>query len=285
MNYEKILAGLRSTKSTIVFKNLCALNSDIIDERAYLPLKNIAENGTTFKNKKLAFELIKRHFFECLNSINFRTNTTLGYIYFVKERLNGYVKIGRSQDLEKRFQIFAVKLPFEIQLFHYIKTYNFEKIELELHEYYASKRAKGEWFKLNEEDIKNILANSFPERILNLITTNLPKQQIQNSENLTNNFIDTNLNSICISQPIRQIQSSENQNSIKAKSYSLEEVRLNYKDAYRPWSVQLDQELTEMYLNGLKSIDIAKYFGRTLGAIKSRIKKLELEEFYGKRKI
>lgn len=285
MNYEEILDGLCSTKSTIVFKNLCALNSDNIDERAYLPLKNIAENGTTFKNKKLAFDLLTRHFFEYLNSIDFRTNRNLGYIYFVKEKLNGCVKIGRSQDLEKRLQLFAVKLPFEIELLRYIKTYNFEKIELELHGYYASKRVNGEWFKLNEEDINNILTNNFPERILNLINTNLPIQQIQDSENLTSDFLETNLNSICISQPIRQIQSSENQNSIKAKSYSYEEVRLKYKDAYRPWSVQLDQELTVMYLNGFKSIDMAKKFGRTLGAIQSRIKKLELEELYPKHKI
>jgi transposase len=36
-----------------------------------------------------------------------------------------------------------------------------------------------------------------------------------------------------------------------------------------------------MYCEGVDKRDIAKHFGRTKGAIRSRIKKLELEEIYG----
>ncbi len=62
------------------------------------------------------------------------------------------------------------------------------------------------------------------------------------------------------------------------KSYSVEEVRTRYKDAYKPWTQELDDELTVMYYKGFNVKDIAKHFGRTKGAIRSRIKKLELEE-------
>ncbi len=67
----------------------------------------------------------------------------------------------------------------------------------------------------------------------------------------------------------------------KEKAYLVEQVREKYKDAYKPWTEELDDELTIMYCEGVNSKDMAKHFGRTRGAIESRIKKLELEELYG----
>jgi F-box protein, helicase, 18 len=65
------------------------------------------------------------------------------------------------------------------------------------------------------------------------------------------------------------------------KAYSVDDVRTKHKDAYKPWTNELDTELTIMYCEGVNPKDIAKHFGRTTGAITSRIKKLELEELYG----
>ena len=64
-------------------------------------------------------------------------------------------------------------------------------------------------------------------------------------------------------------------------AYFYEEIRLKYKDAYKPWTTELDDELTVMYCEGVHVKDMAKHFGRSKGAIRSRIKKLELEELYG----
>jgi len=72
-----------------------------------------------------------------------------------------------------------------------------------------------------------------------------------------------------------------NKENIKEKAYSVEEVRAKNKDAYKPWTPELDDELTVMYCEGVNVKDMAKHFGRTRGAITSRIKKLELEELYG----
>jgi superfamily I DNA/RNA helicase len=73
------------------------------------------------------------------------------------------------------------------------------------------------------------------------------------------------------------------QNSISKSgpAYSVEKIREKHSDAYAPWTVELDNELTEMYCMGISARDMAKHFGRTTGAIRSRIKKLELEEKYG----
>lgn len=63
----------------------------------------------------------------------------------------------------------------------------------------------------------------------------------------------------------------------KEKSYSVEDIRDTHKEGYQPWTQKLDQELARMYLDGISLGDMAKHFGRTRGAIGSRIKKLELE--------
>jgi superfamily I DNA/RNA helicase len=68
------------------------------------------------------------------------------------------------------------------------------------------------------------------------------------------------------------------------KAYTVDEVRLKHKDAYLPWTTALDNELTVLYCKGIKVKVMATHFGRTDGAIKSRIRKLELEETYGKKR-
>lgn len=65
------------------------------------------------------------------------------------------------------------------------------------------------------------------------------------------------------------------------KAYSVEEARAKNKDAYKPWTPELDDELTVMYCEGVNVKDMAKHFSRSKRAIRSRIQKLELEELYG----
>jgi len=74
---------------------------------------------------------------------------------------------------------------------------------------------------------------------------------------------------------------TEKKESKIEKVYSVEELRIKHTDAYKPWTTDLDNELTIMYCEGVDLKDMAKYFGRTRGAISARIKKLELEELYG----
>ena len=67
----------------------------------------------------------------------------------------------------------------------------------------------------------------------------------------------------------------------KEKAYTLEGAREKNKEAYAPWTSELDERLTVMYCEGASVKDLARNFGRTTGAIRSRIKKLELEDLYG----
>jgi superfamily I DNA/RNA helicase len=59
-------------------------------------------------------------------------------------------------------------------------------------------------------------------------------------------------------------------------AYSYGEIRTKYRDAYAPWTETLDNELTQMFRKKVKMSEMATHFGRTQGAIKSRIKRLEL---------
>lgn len=64
------------------------------------------------------------------------------------------------------------------------------------------------------------------------------------------------------------------------KKYNVAEMRNTLKDAYKPWTDALDEELTIAFCKGHTVKDMAEIFGRTRGAIISRIKKLELAEKY-----
>jgi superfamily I DNA/RNA helicase len=58
-------------------------------------------------------------------------------------------------------------------------------------------------------------------------------------------------------------------------------IREINKDAYKPWTDEQDAELTAWYSKGRTLPEMAKHFGRTRGAIRARINKLELEERFG----
>lgn len=94
---------------------------------------------------------------------------------------------------------------------------------------------------------------------------------------------------------VMRVVSDENRGSSKAtvattqpkpkegkfeKAYSVDEIRTKHKYAYKPWTPDLDDELTVMFCEGINVKDMAIHFGRTKGAITSRIKKLELKELY-----
>lgn len=71
-----------------------------------------------------------------------------------------------------------------------------------------------------------------------------------------------------------QIEEPIIQETTIQKSYSVEEFRTRHQSAYKPWSNELDYELSKMHLEGMPIKHLSIHFGRTNGAIRSRIKKL-----------
>lgn len=66
------------------------------------------------------------------------------------------------------------------------------------------------------------------------------------------------------------------------KTYSVEKIREIHQQAYLPWTTEDDNKLELLFCEGKKVKELAEIFGRNVGAINSRIKKLELKDKYGK---
>lgn len=64
------------------------------------------------------------------------------------------------------------------------------------------------------------------------------------------------------------------------KAYGISEIRKKHKKAYKPWTTELDEKLELLFCEGRKTKELSEIFGRNEGAIRSRIKKLELKEKY-----
>lgn len=65
-----------------------------------------------------------------------------------------------------------------------------------------------------------------------------------------------------------------------SKSYTLEDKRKEHAHAYLPWSAEDDEKLGKLFCEGRSTKELGKVFERNVGAITSRIKKLELREKY-----
>lgn len=61
------------------------------------------------------------------------------------------------------------------------------------------------------------------------------------------------------------------------KVYSLEKIRIEYPNAYRPWTGEEDERFEILRLERKSVSELAEIFGRKKGAIYSRLKKMGLE--------
>ena len=64
------------------------------------------------------------------------------------------------------------------------------------------------------------------------------------------------------------------------KAYDISEIRKTHKKAYEPWTEEADEKLELLFCEGKTVKELGEIFGRNEGAIRSRIKKLELKEKY-----
>ena len=77
-----------------------------------------------------------------------------GYVYVFA--CNGYYKIGKSKNPEKRLLSFKTGTPFPIDIVQIYKSRNMNILEKLLHNLFSDKQIEGEWFNLNDDDIKII---------------------------------------------------------------------------------------------------------------------------------
>ncbi|MFA6270687.1 MAG: terminase small subunit [Candidatus Paceibacterota bacterium] len=71
---------------------------------------------------------------------------------------NGLVKIGKTIDVERRFQSLNSMSPVDLKLVYVFDTLFGDELEEDLHARYETKRVKGEWFALTEKDVDEIIS-------------------------------------------------------------------------------------------------------------------------------
>jgi hypothetical protein len=77
-----------------------------------------------------------------------------GYIYLLKD--GDYYKIGKAKRPKDRLKTYRTENPRETQIILCEKVSDYTQTEKELLSLFKSKNHKGEWFKLDSEDIDKI---------------------------------------------------------------------------------------------------------------------------------
>lgn len=81
-----------------------------------------------------------------------RTNPEEGYIYLIESE-NGYYKLGRSIDVERRLSQHEMDYPLKMWVLHSFKSNNVKKDERKVLNLFADKQLRGEWFNLDGYDV------------------------------------------------------------------------------------------------------------------------------------
>jgi hypothetical protein len=80
------------------------------------------------------------------------------WLYFIMNESTGYVKIGFTYDLEERLRKIRLGTPEPLTVIHKVETRFYAELEKMLHERFANKRLRGEWFALNEDDLNYVFS-------------------------------------------------------------------------------------------------------------------------------
>lgn len=84
----------------------------------------------------------------------YKPRETRGFVYLMESDI-GLYKIGHSVRPKDRLNKLRAQSPINIKLLHTIKYADRFAAELMWHKRFASKRVKGEWFKLDADDVKS----------------------------------------------------------------------------------------------------------------------------------
>jgi F-box protein, helicase, 18 len=109
---------------------------------------------------------------------------------------------------------------------------------------------------------EELLPKDFPKLPqIKIIKKGEPKQDIKNT----------------VAVPVKNSRPAKYSSGTNDKTYSVELIRTKYGEAYKPWTDEMDNELTQLFHNNASDTEIIKHFKRNAGAIRSRLRKLGLK--------
>ena len=78
-------------------------------------------------------------------------------VYFIADRENSFIKIGVSKNRNRRIKELKTGNPFQLEFMGWIECENDYKLEKDLHQKFRAKNHSGEWFKINQDDVVDLL--------------------------------------------------------------------------------------------------------------------------------
>lgn len=95
------------------------------------------------------------------NAIN---SGSIGFVYVIRT-VGDYYKIGKTTSLERRFPEIKLQLPYkEFEAILIIETNDKDELERLLHLHFQRKRTNGEWFRLTDFDINEIISGAILDK-------------------------------------------------------------------------------------------------------------------------
>lgn len=91
--------------------------------------------------------------------VNRRARHGTKYLYLIHETALDCYKIGVATDVSARFAVMDSSCPQDMQVVDSVMVNDAYEKEEELHLRYLGKRVKGEWFALDEHDVKEIITH------------------------------------------------------------------------------------------------------------------------------
>ncbi|QKF93672.1 GIY-YIg nuclease [Fadolivirus algeromassiliense] len=122
-------------------------------------------------------------------------NNKRGYIYIIKEDSTNYYKIGRSYDTKKRLTSIQISNPRKLNVINKFLCNDSITMESLVHIHLTDKNVRGEWFMLNDDELKNCIL--FIEQTISKIDSKFTCNELQNNnidENEVHNKIKENDN-------------------------------------------------------------------------------------------
>lgn len=80
-----------------------------------------------------------------------------GFIYLVKDNASNRIKIGITTNHKDRLRSLNTMVPYGITTIAVFQSGRYEELEKEVHEKYKDKRKNGEWFELNNDELKDCI--------------------------------------------------------------------------------------------------------------------------------
>ena len=142
---------INTNDNCILHNNMWILPTLKDIKKIEINLNKMKEEVANIKDlKKYNDIMFEKNIFTPINIIK----DNKGFIYIIKQW--EYYKIGRTLNVKNRYRKYITENPEECTLIYSYKTDDYINEEQRLHKEYKDKHYRGEWFKLDEQDIYTI---------------------------------------------------------------------------------------------------------------------------------